>query len=60
MATFHERMKIIASGLSPEAKEVVKKVLSAEHRMRFQDRSELAENFALEALKAAKSMETDE
>ena len=60
MTEFHERMKKIASSLSPEAKKVVKKVLTAEHRMRFQDRSELAEMFALEALKAAKSMEADE
>ena len=59
MTTFHERMKTIASSLSPEAKEVVKKILAAEHKMRFHDRSELPEAFALEALKAAKSVETN-
>jgi len=55
---FQDRMKKIASDLSPEAKEIVKKVLTDEHRNRFGDRSNLPEEYATAALQAAKRKES--
>lgn len=57
MSAFQERMKKIASELSPEAKEIVKRVLAAEHQKRFSDRSNLPDEFATAALQAAKRNE---
>ena len=57
MSAFQERMKKLASELSPEAKEIVKKVLAAEHQKRFSDRSNLPDEFATAALQAAKRKE---
>ena len=57
MSAFQERMKKLAIELSPEAKEIVKKVLSAEHQKRFSDRSNLPDEFATAALQAAKRKE---
>lgn len=57
MSAFQERMKKLASELSPEAKEIVKKVLAAEHQKRFSDRSKLPDEFATAALQAAKRKE---
>lgn len=54
MSAFQERMKKLASELSPEAKEIVKKVLAAEHHKRFADRSNLPDEFATAALQLAK------
>ena len=51
MTEFEERMKQIADGLSREARVVVRIVLEREHRLRFGDRSELPETYALEALR---------
>jgi hypothetical protein len=58
MSAFQERMKKIASDLSPEAKEIVKKVLQAEHQKRFGDRSNLPDEYATAALQAAKRRES--
>ncbi len=58
MSAFQERMKKLASELSPEAKEIVKKVLAAEHQKRFSDRSNLPDEFATAALQAAKRKES--
>ena len=57
MSAFQDRMKKLASELSPEAKEIVKKVLAAEHQKRFSDRSNLPDEFATAALQAAKRKE---
>lgn len=57
MSTFQERMKKLASELSPEAREIVKKVLAAEHQKRFSDRSNLPDEFATAALQLAKRKE---
>lgn len=54
MSAFQERMKRLASELTPEAKEIVKKVLAAEHHTRFGDRSKLPEDYANAALQLAK------
>ena len=54
MSEFEDRMKKLGEGLSPEAKAVVKQVLTAEHKRRFGSREELPETFATAALKAAK------
>lgn len=58
MSAFQDRMKMLANELSPEAKEIVKKVLAAEHQKRFSDRSNLPEEFAMAALQAAKRKES--
>jgi hypothetical protein len=58
MSAFRERMKKLANDLSPEAKEIVKKVLSSEHQTRFGDRSKLPEDFANAALQLAKRKES--
>jgi hypothetical protein len=58
MSSFQDRMKKLASELSPEAREIVKKVLTDEHRHRFGDRSNLPEEYATAALQAAKRKET--
>ena len=60
MSEFEDRMKKLAEGLSPEAKTVVKQVLTAEHKRRFSNRTELPETFATAALKAAKGMQEAE
>lgn len=57
MSAFQERMKKLASELSPEAKEIVKKVLSVEHQKRFSDRTNLPDEFATTALQLAKRKE---
>lgn len=58
MSTFQDRMKKIAETLSPEARSVVKQVLTSEHKRRFSEsRNDLPETFATAALKAAKSKE---
>lgn len=57
MSAFQDRMKKLASELSPEAKQIVKKVLSAEHQKRFADRSKLPDEFATSALQLAKQKE---
>lgn len=57
MSTFQDRMKKLAEQLSPEAKEIVRQVLAAEHKRRFADRSDLPEMYATAALKAAKRKE---
>lgn len=57
MSAFQERMKKLASELTPESKEIVRKVLTAEHRMRFSDRRDLAAEYATAALQLAKRME---
>lgn len=54
MSAFEDRMKQIADAMSPEAKQMVRQVVSSEYRFRFASRSELPENFAAWALKAAK------
>ena len=58
MSDFQDRMKKLATTLSPEAKEIVKKVLNDEHRNRFSDRRELPEDYATAALQAAKRKES--
>ena len=58
MSAFQERMKKLADELSPEAKEMVVKVLRAEHAKRFIDRSNLPDEFATAALQAAKRKES--
>jgi len=58
MSAFQDQMKRLASELSPEAKEIVKKVLAAEHQKRFSDRSNLPDEFATAALQAAKRKES--
>jgi hypothetical protein len=57
MSAFQKRMIKLASELSPEAKGIVKKVLTAEHQKRFSDRSKLPDDFATAALQAAKPKE---
>ena len=59
MSAFQERMKKLASELSPEAKEIVKRVLAAEHQKRFSDRGNLPDEFATAALQAAKRKESE-
>ena len=59
MSAFQERMKKLANGLSPDAKNVVRQVLTAEHKRRFsENRADLPETFATLALKAAKHKES--
>jgi hypothetical protein len=59
VSAFEDQMKMVAKGLSPEAKEIVKRVLAVEHRHRFsENRSQLAEEFATSALKAASDRES--
>jgi hypothetical protein len=58
MSAFQDRMKKLATDLSPEAREMVKKVLTDEHRHRFSDRSNLPEEYATAALQAAKRKES--
>jgi hypothetical protein len=58
MSAFEERMKKLAVNLTPEAKEIVRKVLAAEHQTRFSDRSKLPEDFANAALQLAKRKES--
>jgi len=59
MSKFQENMIKSANKLSPEAKEIVKQVLNAEHKRRFsENRSDLAENFATAALQSAKHRES--
>lgn len=60
MSAFQDRMKKLAGALSPEAKEMVKQVLYAEHQKRFADRKELPESFAFAALNLAKNKEDNE
>ncbi|MCV7060828.1 hypothetical protein [Mycolicibacterium vaccae] len=55
MSAFEERMRKIAATMSPEAKEVVRQVITSEYRFRFAQRNELSESFAALALKVAKN-----
>ncbi|WP_458682837.1 hypothetical protein [Prescottella equi] len=57
MSAFEDRMKNLATVMSPEAKSVVTKVLASEHNFRFGNRDELPELYATLALKAAKEKE---
>ena len=51
MSAFEDYMKELGAQLSPEALQVTKFVIEAEHRRRFSDdRSDLQEEFALRAL----------
>lgn len=51
MSAFEDYMKELGAKLSPEALQVTKFVIEAEHRRRFSDdRSDLQEEFALRAL----------
>jgi hypothetical protein len=58
MSAFQDRMRKLGSELSPEAREIVKKVLIDEHRHRFNNHKELPEEFAIAALQAAKKKES--
>jgi hypothetical protein len=58
MSAFQDRMKKLARELSPEAKEIVRKILAAEHQKRFSDRKNLPDEFATAALQAAKRRES--
>lgn len=60
MSAFEDRMKKIAVAMSPEAKSVVRQVLTSEHKFRFSARDELPETFATWALKASKGDEGDQ
>lgn len=57
MTDFEKRMKELAESLSPEAKFLVKHILEREHRLRFGDRAELPESYALEALRQTQTGE---
>lgn len=58
MSDFQKRMKKLASNLSPESREIVSQVLSAEHQKRFSDRTNLPDEFATKALQIAKPKES--
>lgn len=56
MSDFQEKMKDLGSSLPDSVKQIVRKVLEAEHENRFRDdRRQLAETFANEALKLARN-----
>ncbi|WP_338767821.1 hypothetical protein V7968_02385 [Nocardia vulneris] len=60
MSAFEERMKDIASRLSPAAMEVTKLVIEAEHKRRFsEDRGDLPDEFANRALLVMTHKEDD-
>ena len=58
MSAFEDRMKKLSTDLSLEVREMVKKVLTDEHRCRFSDRSNLPEEYATAALQTAKRKES--
>ena len=53
MSDVQNQIKEIVALLSPEAKELVKYVISQEADLRYEDRTRLPEKVALEALKIA-------
>ncbi|MBB5871906.1 hypothetical protein F4553_005285 [Allocatelliglobosispora scoriae] len=61
MSAFEQHIKNLVTELSPAAREVTKFVIEAEHRRRFaEDRSELREEFAHQALSATKPTGSDQ
>ncbi|MEU8076019.1 hypothetical protein AB0B31_11255 [Catellatospora citrea] len=61
MSAFEQHMKDLVTNLSPEAAAVTRVVIEAEHRRRFsEDRSDLQEDFAHQALQVTKPVGGDQ